>query len=92
MPSGRAGLEGFVKAVFPNGPVPEPLTMRMPPALVVAEDDMVVIAAYLPQPDPDAPGQTYDYFIFDAYRVRDGKLAEHWSSVNKVAPPKRPGG
>jgi predicted SnoaL-like aldol condensation-catalyzing enzyme len=88
MPSGRNGLEAFVKAVFPNGPVAEPEAMNIPPAFLVAEGDMVVAAAYLPQPDPEAPGKTYDYFIFDAFRVRDGKLAEHWSSVNKIAPPK----
>lgn len=88
MPSGRQGLENFVRAVFPNGPVAEPDEMRMPPAFIVAEDDMVVVAAYLPQPDPDRPGATYDYFVFDAYRIRDDRLAEHWSSVNKIAPPK----
>ncbi|NTI26937.1 SnoaL-like domain-containing protein [Agrobacterium rhizogenes] len=88
LPSGREGLEGFVRSVFPNGPVREPDEMRIPPAFILAEGDMVVIAAYLPQPEPDAPGKTYDYFIFDTYRIRDGKLAEHWSSVNKIAPPK----
>ena len=88
IPSGRAGLETFVKTVFPSGPVPEPDAMRIPPAFIVSEGDMVVVAAYLPQPEPEDPGRTYDYFIFDAFRIRDGKLAEHWSSVNKIAPPK----
>ncbi|MCM2476473.1 SnoaL-like domain-containing protein [Rhizobium sp. CG5] len=88
IPSGRQGLEGFVRSVFPNGPVPEPSEMRIPPSLIVAEGDMVVVAASLPQPDPDNPGTTYDYFIFDAYRIRDDRLSEHWSGVNKIAPPK----
>ncbi|ACM38461.1 MULTISPECIES: nuclear transport factor 2 family protein [Rhizobium/Agrobacterium group] len=90
IPTGREGLERFVQSVFPNGPVPEPAEMRIPPAFMVAEGDMVVVAAYLPQPDPDKPGETYDYFVFDAYRLRDERLAEHWSGVNKIAPPKQP--
>jgi predicted SnoaL-like aldol condensation-catalyzing enzyme len=90
MPSGRHGLEGFVRSLFPNGPVPEPTEMLKPPAFILAEGDMVVVSAYMPQPDPDSPGATYDYFVFDAYRIRDGRLAEHWSSVNKIAPPRHP--
>ena len=90
MPAGREGLENFVRAVFPNGPVAEPGEMRNPPAFIVAEGDMVVVSAYMPQPDPDKPGATYDYFVFDAYRIRDDRLAEHWSGVNKIAPPKHP--
>lgn len=88
MPSGRTALEGFVRALFPQGPQPVAEQMAVPPAFIVAEGDMVVICGYLPQPDPDRPGDRYDYFVFDAYRVRDGKLVEHWSSINKVAPPR----
>ncbi len=32
-------------------------------------------------PDPDAPSKTYEAFAFEAYRVRDGMLAEHWDQV-----------
>ncbi|EUB99993.1 protein of unknown function DUF1486 [Rhizobium sp. CF080] len=88
IPSGLSGLEGFVKTVFPNGPVPEPKEMRIPPAFIIAEGDLVVVAAYLPQPEPDGSGKTYDYFVFDAFRINGDKLSEHWSSVNKIAPPK----
>ncbi|OOQ90004.1 putative salicylate 1-monooxygenase protein [Penicillium brasilianum] len=87
VPPGRAGLEGFVRMIFPDGPVPEPKEMRNPPTLMIAEGDMVVVSAYFPQPDAEHPGETYDYYVFDAFRIEDGKLAEHWSSINKVAPP-----
>ncbi|KAH7146094.1 hypothetical protein EDB81DRAFT_794509 [Dactylonectria macrodidyma] len=90
VPPGRAGLEGFVRMIFPDGPVPEPAEMRNPPTLMIAEGDMVVISAYFPQPDAERPGETYDYYVFDAFRIEDGKLAEHWSSINKVAPPVKP--
>jgi predicted SnoaL-like aldol condensation-catalyzing enzyme len=32
-------------------------------------------------PDPDAPSKTYEAFAFEAYRIRDGMLAEHWDQV-----------
>lgn len=89
MPQGLAGLEKFV-AMIANGrgPLPVQPTMANEPAFIVAEDDIVAIGGGLPQPDPDRPGEFYDYFIVDTYRVRDGRLAEHWSSINKIAPPK----
>lgn len=89
MPQGRAGLEAFVARVAGGRP-PLPVQPEMvnTPAFLIAEGDMVAIGGGLPQPDPDRPGEFYDYFIVDTYRVRDGRLAEHWSSINKIAPPK----
>jgi predicted SnoaL-like aldol condensation-catalyzing enzyme len=88
MPSGRAGLEVFVRQIFPDGPRPVPEQLAIPPAFVVADGDMVVISAYMPQPEPDRPEERYDYFVFDAFRVRAARIVEHWSSVNKIAPPR----
>ncbi|BBP51465.1 hypothetical protein PHLH3_10910 [Pseudomonas sp. St386] len=91
LPGGRAGLEALVAEIFRGQP---PLPVRpdllIPPTLLVAEGDMVVIAGEFPQPEPQDPTRTYPFFVFDAYRVRDGKLAEHWSGINKIAPPKHP--
>lgn len=92
MPQGRAGLEGLVTHHAAGAPpLPVQPDLKYPPAFLVAEGDMVVIGGGLPQPDPERPGEFYDYFIVDTFRVRDGKLAEHWSSINKIAPPKHPG-
>ncbi|KEA63114.1 hypothetical protein ADIMK_2638 [Marinobacterium lacunae] len=88
IPPGREGLQAFVRMIFPDGPVKAPDEMRNPPLFMVAENDMVVVCGYLPQPDPERPGETYDYYLFDAFRVQNGKLAEHWSGVNKIALPK----
>ncbi|CAD5201550.1 nuclear transport factor 2 family protein [Pseudomonas sp. FEN] len=91
LPSGRAGLEAFVAEIFHGlPPLPVQPDLFMPPTLIVAEGDMVVIAGEFPQPEPEDPERTYPFFVFDAYRVRDGKLAEHWSGINKIAPPKHP--
>ncbi|WP_019074037.1 nuclear transport factor 2 family protein [Streptomyces hokutonensis] len=90
-PPGRAGLEEFVRSRFPNGPLPPPDEPLIPPALIVAEGDIVVIAALLPQAEPDGSGALYPYYVYDAYRVRGQQLVEHWSGINKSAPPKPPG-
>jgi predicted SnoaL-like aldol condensation-catalyzing enzyme len=50
----------------------------VPPSVIDAEADLVVIAGLLPQPEPGRAGQTYPYYVYDAYRVRDGMLVEHW--------------
>ncbi|WP_427918793.1 nuclear transport factor 2 family protein [Streptomyces sp. cg40] len=89
-PAGRAGLEKFVRNQFPNGPLPTPAEPLNPPVLLLAEGDIVVCAGLMPQPDPDVSGGMYPYFVYDAFRVRDGLLAEHWSGVNKAAPPQHP--
>jgi predicted SnoaL-like aldol condensation-catalyzing enzyme len=85
MPTGRAGLETFVTSIFPDGPVETPAQPSIPPSILMGEGDLVVIAAALPQPDGD--GETYLRYIYDAYRVRDGLLAEHWSGVDPQNPP-----
>ncbi|MFD4602385.1 nuclear transport factor 2 family protein [Streptomyces sp. NPDC058464] len=90
-PAGRSGLRAFVRGLFPDGPVPTPPEMSNPPVLLLAEGDMVVFAGLFPQPEPDGSGALYPYFVYDAYRVRGKRLAEHWSGTTKTAPPKRPG-
>jgi predicted SnoaL-like aldol condensation-catalyzing enzyme len=91
IPDGPDGVEQYLRGLFGDSPpLPVRDDMMFPPALFVAEGDVVVIAGYVPQPDPDAPGKLYDYYVFDAFRIRDGKLSEHWNSINKIAPPRHP--
>ncbi|GHF12938.1 nuclear transport factor 2 family protein [Pseudolysinimonas yzui] len=85
LPPGRSGLEGFVRAAFPDGPLPTPETASMPPAILMGEGDLVVIAGAMPQ--PDGKGGTYLRYLYDGYRVTDGMLAEHWSGVDPEDPP-----
>jgi predicted SnoaL-like aldol condensation-catalyzing enzyme len=80
LPAGRAGLVRLVAETFPDGPIPTPDEPSLPPSILMAEGDLVVIAAALPQ--PDGIGGTYLRYLYDAYRVRDGYLYEHWSGVD----------
>ncbi|OIJ65038.1 hypothetical protein WN71_025730 [Streptomyces mangrovisoli] len=93
MPQGRAGLERYVAELARQAPPPPAGTAPAgppAPAVLHAEGDMVVIAGELPQPLLDGSGGTWTFYAYDAYRVRDGKLAEHWSGIDKHARPRTP--
>ena len=50
---------------------------------MIAEGDMVVLAFRRELPDPQNPGKTYTTTWFDMFRIKDGKLAEHWDFGTK---------
>jgi predicted SnoaL-like aldol condensation-catalyzing enzyme len=75
--SGRGAAEG------PQPPAGNPLE------IVMAECDLVTIIHKNFRPDPTAaPGTFYEVFTFDTFRVRNGKLVEHWDGavINPPAP------
>lgn len=88
LPSGRAGLEALVAAAFPDGPIATPDEASIPPSILMGAGDLVVVAAGLPQ--PDGQGGTYLRYLYDAYRLRDGFLCEHWGGVDPHNRPVRP--
>lgn len=88
LPPGREGLEELVRGLFPDGPVPAPPEPLRSPVLLIAEGDITVIAGSMPQPDPHDHGRMYPFFVYDAFRIRDGVLAEHWGGVDEAAPPR----
>lgn len=51
------------------------------PIIVMAEGDLVTAIYKGVLPDPDNPGETYEAFAFETFRVRDGKFTEHWDQV-----------
>jgi predicted SnoaL-like aldol condensation-catalyzing enzyme len=57
------------------------ISLRNLPVIVMAEGDLVLLVYKGTLLDPDAPSKTYEAFAFEAYRVRDGLLAEHWDQV-----------
>jgi predicted SnoaL-like aldol condensation-catalyzing enzyme len=49
--------------------------------LTMAEGDLVTAIFKATVQDPDDSSKTYEKFIFETVRIRDGKLAEHWDGV-----------
>ena len=75
------GLGGGAPPAGPRPPAGDPL------ATVVAECDLVTVVHKNYRQDPTAaPGTWYEAFTFDTFRVRGGKLVEHWDDA-VLAPP-----
>jgi predicted SnoaL-like aldol condensation-catalyzing enzyme len=78
--NGRAILAaGFRMLPFDGDPPP-------PPVSLIVEGNLVCLMMQKPLPDPTSPGSVYDWFIPTVFRVRDGKLAEHWGAFKKGNP------
>ena len=86
----RARFRRETEAAGPEATGAEAAGRTPEPVFTVADGDLVCVCRYLPQPDPDVPWATFDYYVFTTYRVRDGRITERWPSVNKVAPPLPP--
>ena len=76
-----------------GGPAPAAATPAPPPGnpteIVMVECDFVTIIHKNYRQDPTAaPGTFYEAFTFDTFKVKNGKLVEHWDSavINPPAP------
>ena len=78
-PNAETGVAGF-KAFFSRlgGPLPIEARMKAPVISIVAEGDIVMLNFV--SENKDSKGQPYKTTWFDAFRVQDGKIAEHWDS------------
>jgi predicted SnoaL-like aldol condensation-catalyzing enzyme len=74
--AGRQGGPGRGPAVGPTPPQGNPFEV------VTAECDIVSVIHKNYRQDPTAePGKFYEVFTFDTFRVRNGKLVEHWDGA-----------
>ena len=80
---GREGLIKFLKTLPPPATDEIGSEMKNPPAYVVAEGDLVVFLFKQKTPDPKDNTKTYDRFTFDTFRIRNGKIVEHWDGDAK---------
>ena len=74
--TGRAGVLAFFSSL--GEPLPIPDRIQSPLVAIVAERDLVALAFVDEQENPNAKGQTYTTTWFDMFRVKDGKITEHW--------------
>jgi len=90
-PNVRQGREGVLELIS--------LIRDLPPGMIppgkktfvkaVAQGDFVVVIWSQPQPDPHDPGQNYPGEAFDMFRLRGGKVVEHWDDTRKALRPWR---
>lgn len=74
-------ITGIMAEMAENPPPPESdLPPNEPLHIVIAEDDLVLIVRKEYDRDPnEAEGTIYESYVFNLFRIRDGKLYEHWS-------------
>lgn len=80
-PNAKSGLKPVVQyftevlKVQPK-PIQPKLTMKI--AEVVAEGDLVVVTYARTEKDPRDPSREYNTTWFDMWRIKNGKVVEHW--------------
>ena len=77
------GLAAYLRRRFPQ-PRPAAAELREPPAVITVDGDIVTWIFRREQ--KDARG-AYDSYWFDSFRIRDGKVVEHWDAATRPAPP-----
>ncbi|MBF8269344.1 MAG: hypothetical protein HW386_1053 [Gammaproteobacteria bacterium] len=74
--TGFAGLEAYFSNLGPPQAIPD--RIQRPLVAILAERDLVAMAWVDVRERPNAPGETYTTTIFNMYRIKDGKIVEHW--------------
>jgi predicted SnoaL-like aldol condensation-catalyzing enzyme len=92
LPTGRAAFKRIFSAV-PRTEIPP--VVSPPLVALVAEGNLVVMALREEWPQPNGEGR-YATTHFNLFRIEDGRLAEHWHSVQQapsanVLPPEQGG-
>ena len=57
--------------------------LKSPPAVIMAEGDLVTYIFKRTAPDPKDSSKTYEQYSFDMFRVRNGKIVEHWDTATR---------
>lgn len=84
-PNVASGLKGFTDYFSKLWPALKPAgsVVETQFAAVLAEGDLVQLMMRRPRPEPADATRTYDSYWFDLFRVKDGKIVEHWDSALK---------
>ena len=81
VPTGRAGFVKFFSKLRAPAPIEE--RVKDPLVAVVAEGDLVVFTFVDERVDPKDSALKYTTTWFDMFRIKDGKIVEHWDPARK---------
>jgi predicted SnoaL-like aldol condensation-catalyzing enzyme len=87
LPTGRTALKRAFSVVERRDEIPE--LVEPPLVSIIAEGDLVAMTLVERLPEPGGSG-TYTTTHFNLFRVEDGRLAEHWHSVQNPPGPDLP--
>jgi predicted SnoaL-like aldol condensation-catalyzing enzyme len=87
LPTGRAAFKQVMSAIPRRDEIPE----LIEPAVIamIAEGDLVAMTFIEDLPEPDGSG-TYTTTHFNLFRIENGRLAEHWHSLQGPPGPDLP--
>jgi predicted SnoaL-like aldol condensation-catalyzing enzyme len=78
LPTGRAALKRAFSIVERRDEIPE--LVEPPLVSILAEGDLVAMTLVERLPEPDGSGD-YTTTHFNLFRIKEGRLAEHWHSI-----------
>jgi len=78
--TGRAGARAYFSS---REDQPIEVALRSPLVAMLAEEDIVVQVIKTEMPNPNRAGETYTSTWFDMFRIKDGRIAEHWDAALK---------
>ena len=82
-PNAATGRDGAKAYFATQQDLPIETTLRAPLVAMLAEDDIVVQVLKVELPDPFREGQIYTTVWMDMFRIREGRIAEHWDAAVK---------
>jgi len=82
---GTAAIEKMVSRRLPMEIEPT-LPRSETPVMTVSQGDLVTLVFEREAPDPQDPSKNYKYNAIDIFRVRNGKIVEHWDGSKKDPP------
>jgi predicted SnoaL-like aldol condensation-catalyzing enzyme len=86
MGNGNEHVKELLSHMQPVNPIPATIPADRMPAMAFAKGDYVVMIWERQAKDPADPSKMYKYNDFDLFRMKDGKIVEHWDGAMKNPP------
>ena len=83
---GTAAIEKMISRRLPMEIQPT-LPRSETPVFTISQGDLLTLVFEREAPDPQDPSKNYKYNSIDIFRVRNGKIVEHWDGSKKDPPP-----